>query len=307
MSEENKPNHESTPKNNKVRNLIIFFVLLIIVIQGINWYFHNQSKEKNLATQEELEESYDKIESLTEEMNEKIRQIDSLGGDISELTRLKEQLEEEREKLKATNRYTTRQLLSLKDRVEGYEELLKLKDEEIKNLKAVNEELLTENTGLKKDKIVLSDSISNLKTTREKLASKVAVASRLKAENIKVYAVNSRGKEREGEFKTRHIDKLKVSFNIAENEVAPVEGKEIIIRIIDDKNQVIFDVAKGSGTFEIGGKELFFTSSKEILFDNSRQQLTFVYDKGSDYAEGTYTLEVYTDDYLMGSEKFIVK
>jgi hypothetical protein len=42
---------------------------------------------------------------------------------------------------------------------------------------------------------------------------------------------------------------LKIEFNIAENNVAPIEGKKIIVRIIDENNQVIFDVARGSGTF----------------------------------------------------------
>ena len=33
----------------------------------------------------------------------------------------------------------------------------------------------------------------------------------------------------------------------------------------------------------------------------------FDYEKGSEYDEGQYILEVYTDDYLMGRESFVVK
>ena len=43
------------------------------------------------------------------------------------------------------------------------------------------------------------------------------------------------------------------------------------------------------------------------MFDNTRQKLSFLYDKGSEYASGTYKLEVYTDDYLMGGAQFVVK
>jgi cell division protein ZapB len=103
------------------------------------------------------------------------------------------------------------------------------------------------------------------------------------------------------------VGQLKVEFSIAENDVAPIEGKKIMIRIVDQDGQVIFDVARGSGTFIYNGKEEFYTASQDILFDNSGQKLTYLYDKGSDYASGTYDLEVYTDNYLMGKGQFAVK
>ena len=122
-----------------------------------------------------------------------------------------------------------------------------------------------------------------------------------------VKAVNSKGKERISPFKNRQLEKLKVEFTIAENKVAPVEGKKIVIRVVDENGQVIFDVAKGSGTFMLNGKEEFYTAIQEILFDNTRQKLTFYYEKGSEYASGNYSIEIYTDGYLMGKAQFIVK
>ena len=80
-----------------------------------------------------------------------------------------------------------------------------------------------------------------------------------------------------------------------------------MIRIIDPNGQVVFDVAKGSGTFLIDGKEEFYTSIQTIVFDNSGQRLTFLYEKGSEYALGRYEVEIYTDGYLMGKESFRVK
>jgi hypothetical protein len=35
--------------------------------------------------------------------------------------------------------------------------------------------------------------------------------------------------------------------------------------------------------------------------------LTFLYEKGSDYASGSYSVEIYADDYLMGKTQFSVK
>ncbi|MFN7330993.1 MAG: chromosome segregation protein SMC, partial [Bacteroidota bacterium] len=127
------------------------------------------------------------------------------------------------------------------------------------------------------------------------------------AENIVVKALNEKGKERDSPFKNRWFKKLKVEFNLAENKVAPIEGKKILIRITDTNNQVIFDQGRGSGTFMLNNKEEFYTAAQEILFDNTRQKLTFFYEKGSEYAEGNYLVEVFTEGYKMGEVRFEVK
>jgi hypothetical protein len=44
---------------------------------------------------------------------------------------------------------------------------------------------------------------------------------------------------------------------LQKNDVAPVSGKEILMRIIDDNGNVLFDVARGSGTFELDGERDF--------------------------------------------------
>ena len=79
-------------------------------------------------------------------------------------------------------------------------------------------------------------------------------------------SVNSKGRERESPFRARQLEKLKIEFNLADNKVAPIEGKKIMIRVIDDSGQVLFDVARGSGTFILNDKEEFYTASLYTLF-----------------------------------------
>ena len=122
-----------------------------------------------------------------------------------------------------------------------------------------------------------------------------------------IAAVNSRGKETIGEFKNRQIESIKVTFNIAENKVAPVDGKDVLVRIVAPDGNVLFDVTRGSGTFMFDNREMYFTAKQEILFDNTRQKLSFLYNKGSEYALGIHKVEVYTDGYLMGAGSFTVK
>jgi len=301
----------SQPEQTKKFAIIIALLSIVVIIQGVKIYLDYKDNQQLTVTventQEELQSTLTRLDDISQELDEKIAEITELGGDIQELEEAKADLEKERSQLQRTRKANRSVIAALQDKAEGYEELLKAKDKEIDKLKDLNQELLSENTGLKHTKNQLSDSISSLSKDAEKLASKVTLASQLEAENIGIMAVSDKEKERSSPFRSRHIDKLKVTFAISENKVAPIEGKEIMIRVIDSNEQVLFDVANGSGTFLLNDKETFYTAMQEILFDNSRQTVTFLYDKGSEYNAGAYTMEIYTDDYMMGSGQFVVK
>ena len=303
------PPRQYTPPPRKRNKSGIFITLIIIlaIALGVAVFFTFQKKAQVEDKESELLTAYGRLDSISDVLNVKIQQIEELGGNVEELDSIRTSLEKEKEDLLKNRAYSNRQIRDLNDRLEGYKELLVMKDGEIEELKKVNEVLVTENTELKTERNVLNQTIKDAEKTKEELQQKVKVASQLEAENISVYAVTSGGKEREGEFRARQIDQIKVEFNIAKNDVAPIEGKEIFIRILDENNNPIFDVAKGSGTFVLDGKETFYTAKQDILFDNSQQSLSFSYDKGTEYERGTYNMEIYTDGYLMGSKTFRVK
>jgi peptidoglycan hydrolase CwlO-like protein len=296
------------PRKNNKAAVIIALLSIVVIVQGIKIYLDYKDKaavRQELATSEEnLDNTLQRLNEIKVELDDKIAQIEKLGGDVAELEKVRAEVEVE---LKSVRKRNDKAVRELKDRVEGYEELLKLKDTELERLQSVNKELFTENRSLKTKQNVLNDSINRLAKNTDDLESKVAIASQLKAENVVVMAVNSKGKERTPPFRSRQLEALKVEFNIAENKVAPIEGKKIMIRVLDENGQPIFNVDKGSGTFTLDGKEEFYTSAHDILFDNTKQKLTFLYEKGSDYASGNYIIEIFTDGYKMGTMQFSVK
>lgn len=296
------------PKKNNKTSVIISLLLIIILVQSIKIYLDYKEKvevKEQLATTEtDLASTMQRLNDVNNELSLKIEEIKKLGGDITELEKAKAEVMAE---LKRSNTRSTKAIKELKDKLSGYEELLKVKDEEIKKLESLNKQLYSENKDLKTEKNELNDSLNRLNKNKEELASKVAIASQLKAENISLVSVNERGKEKEPPFRKKQVEKLKIEFSIAENKVAPIEGKKILIRIVDENGQPIFDTNKGSGTFMYEGKEEFFTAAQEILFDNTKQKLVFFYEKGSEYAVGNYTVDIFTEDYKMGTISFAVK
>jgi flagellar basal body-associated protein FliL len=304
MMSEQSSDVKPSGKSGKVL-VVILVVALVLLLGAIATIFVREGNLKQ--TNARLMVAYAQLDSIGEEMDSKIVQIEQLGGNVEELTAVRDSLEREKEGLLEARVRSSKQIATLRNRVEGYRELLVLKDVEISELKKVNQELVVENTELKTERNKLNQTIQAAQQKEAALTEKVQIASRLAAENIAVVALNARGKAREDEFRARQVSKLQVTFNIAKNDVAPVAGKDILMRIKDENDNVLFDVARGSGTFELDGKETFYTAKQEILFDNSRQEVRFLYEKGSEYLPGAYIMELYTDGYLMGSKSFKVK
>jgi len=286
------------------RDIIIAIIVVLVLVQAVNLFIKIRSDK---AFNAEIEQAKEEITILEHELTERKDEILKLGGDVSDLEEAVQQLEEEKDNLIQNKKYTETQLARLRNKVEGFQELLILKDAEIVQLQTLNTELAEENIELKTEKNELTASLNQEFQSRKQLEEKMEIAARLKAENINIYAINSRGRVREDDFKARFIEKIRVEFNIEENEIAPIEGKDIMIRVVGPDENVLFDVASGSGTFMFKGKEEFYTAKQQILFDNTRQKLVFDYDKGSEWLPGQYELQIFTEDYLMGDKSFLVK
>jgi len=336
---------------SKRKTLIWTIAVLFIGLLGGAFYFisenghlqseNGQLQEESLRKEAELQETLLKIASLDRELDLKIKQVLDLGDDVEELIQIQWDLEDEKNQILVSK---NKELGLVKKKIEGYENLLKQMDKEIVQLLAVSKQMHSQIIGLKEERNDLNQTISELNKTQKDLEKKVQIASRLQAENIKIIAISRSGKFREETFKNRQINKLKIEFNIAKNDVALKGARKIMIQITDPDGIILFDVETGSGTFILAGnntakqdilladasqpdpegnilldvatgivafimdgKDEFYTAKQDILFDNSSQKLNFLYDKGSDYPSGLYQVEVYSDGFVIGSSNFTVK
>ena len=89
--------------------------------------------------------AYSRLDSIGNQMQEKIIEIEQLGGNIDTLQMIKDSLETEKAGLLEFRDRSYKEINRLKSRVEGYRELLVMKDTEISELKKVNESLVVEN------------------------------------------------------------------------------------------------------------------------------------------------------------------
>jgi len=305
-------NLDSSEKKGNKKILLTLFIIALIVVNGVLVYLNFKNKDEIEVAQtekeqvsEELKGTSAKLDSISNELDIRIAEVTKLGGDVESLMKMKEQLEADKKSLRGANRLSAR---NYEEKIRTYEELLVARDKEIERVKKVNDQLFTENTTLKTQKNQLNDSINTIEQEKKKLSEQVAIASVLKTENLAINVINAKGKEKSGgEYKSRQVDKIKISFNLAENSVAKIESKDIMMRLIEPDGATLYDTGMGGGTFTADGKEAYYTAKQEILFDNTRQQVSFVYSKGTPYKEGRHTVELYADGFRIGTGTFVIK
>ena len=264
-------------KNNKALKIGMTLALMAIALLA---YFIQEEQQQNLLKEEALTAAFLQMDSLSNELDKRILTISKLGGEIDTLVGIKQKLEEEKKYFLNRDQRQKITLGTLKDKVEGYRQLLLIKDEEINQLTQINEQLTTENIELKNETQVLNQSINNIKLEKKDLNQKVQLLSKLKIEDFIIAAIDVKGKERSDSFRKKHINQLQITFVLSENEVAPIEGKKLWIRVVAPDNNVYYDVNMGSGSFTFLGRELFYTAQKEILYDRSQQKVVVYYEKG---------------------------
>lgn len=308
------------PRQNNSR--ILLWVALVLVLLGINgvlFYLNSQKKTENEQLTTQVQATDTKLQSQIKEYEDLKSNYERQSQDLQKLGQSNDSLEARIASINAdllklrsfkAGSFTVAEQRRFKQRALNLEAQLKQKDEEIAELKKSNENLYTETTTLKERQNKLTDTISTIAKTNRDLSDKVTVASRLQADNIRVSVLNKKDKEKtddKEEFKAKRVDRVKVAFSLARNDVSPKDTKTVYMRILEPDGAALYNLSTGGGTFTVDGQEAFYTMKQDVVFDNSKQALNFVYAKGGDYKIGPHTVELYEGGTLMGKTTFTLK
>src|SRR5690606_21031766 len=223
---------ENKKRSDNGKNILIIVLVILVILSGVKLYRNSidrtQKSEEILILSEDNSELNMRLDSMTFQLDLRIKEIEKLGGDVDSLVSIKDQLILERN---SDRKRTATEIANLNKKIDGYSMLLKQKDGEIIQLRALNQQLYSENKNLKDTKAEIEEEVVKLNIKQQELEEKVNIAATLRAENIVIAAVNSRGRERIDEFRNRHLERLKVSFNLADNKVAQQGTKDIYVQV----------------------------------------------------------------------------
>ena len=313
MSEQNNPTTEKQG-NNKI--ILIVFSLITLGLGGFCFSLSSQLSDAKTLTElnnQENEQKNDEIDGLLSQLGEKeaeytriIQEKEALGYDVSDLEQEREGLLEDirtwKSKAKAAGRDSKKLKKQLEFKNAQYTLELAEKDRQVLFLKGENDSLNTTSQELNQQRHLQARLI-------QAQNAKIKMGSILKGENFKISMKNKKQKTNEKQpFKGSKMEAIVLHFNIADNNIAAYNKKEIAMRLVGPDDAVLYDLSSGGGSLKTNENEtVFYTLKQNLLFDNTNQVMTFPYFKQTEWAEGTYSIQIYADGHIVGKTSFDVK
>lgn len=285
--------------NSSLKAIIAILALLLIGSLGYMYKLSTDNKETINVLETEKSAVMKDLEASKASLDEAIANNTSMSEELiaerDKVQKLMEEVEKSKGDAQSLAKYKA-EAAKLREKVAAL-----MKDVEV--LKQENSKLTTK---IDSTNVVLADSRrvnDTLVSKNDYLAKTVEKGSKLSVLNLQTTAVKqkSSGKQVETD-KASRADVLKVSFMIAENQIAKSGDKTYYVQIIDSKNNVLGD--KKTETF--GDKTLTYSFISTVKYENK----TVKVEKDlpvSNITEGTYFVYIFDKAELVSKSSFILK
>nr|WP_294784578.1 hypothetical protein [uncultured Flavobacterium sp.] len=289
------------PKNNNSSLKAVIAVLAVLLIGSLVYIFKLSSDSEVVKT--ELTTSMTEKESVMKDLQELKATYDAA---IAENTSMSDELIQERDKVVAL----MDDLNKSKGDVSKYRSQVQAMQSKMKTLVAENDELKKQNGVLTTQRdstiVVLGESKKFnevLVGQNEELSKTVERGSKLSVLNTKTaaYKLRSSGKQIETD-KASRADILKISFTIAENQIAKSGDKTYYVQVIDAKNNVLGE----KKTESFGDNTLTYSFKTTVKYENKSVNVSEDL-PGKDFAKGTYFINVFDNDELVSKTSFSLR
>ncbi|SHM18313.1 hypothetical protein [Flavobacterium xinjiangense] len=282
----------------------VIAVLAVLLVGSLVYIFKMTSDTDVVKT--ELKTTLTEKESVMKDLQELKSTYDAA---ISENTSMSDELTQERDKV-------VNLMNDLSKSKGDVASLAKYKTQSVA-LQSKMKVLMAENEGLKKQNTTLTtqrDSavvvIGEAKKSNEALAGQNEELSKVVEKAAKLTVLNTRGSayklkssgKEVATDKASRADVLKISFTIAENQVAQSGTKSYYVQVIDSKNNVLGD--KKTETF--GDNTLTYSFMSNVNYENKTVDVTENL-RGKDFPKGTYFVNIFDKDQLVSKTSFSLK
>lgn len=313
------PNQNFQPKSNQNRTMLWIIICLAVAIVGLGLWFiiASTSQKKQLEeaialkeqaeldmAQKALQDDYDALnnEFAIFENSRQMMLDDSVKAALTqkyETARL--QIEKLNQELKNQKNKSAAEIKKLKDEISTLRNLLRHYVEEINRLNQENQALRTENAEIKDKNQQLTSRVQETTRRNEVLNERMTLAEKLNVTGLMLTPLNKKGKN---EKKVQKARQLKVSFTIPQNNSTPVGEKAIYLRIVSPSGQLLGN----GGTFSFEGASLQATAKKVVEYAGEEiGGVTIYWDVDTALTPGSYTVELFADNYRLVSRSFELK
>ena len=290
---------EQQRSNSSLKAIIIILSILLIgsLVVMYSMSTKNEKAEKELVSEKE---------TLLTELKKAKADYDAA---IAEKTGLSDEL--------IAARANIEKLIAEVEKSKGDVASLTRYKTDYRRLKGDYDRLMAENTRLKEENGTLTvqrDStatalgeskkyIDTLASKNDNLSKTIEKAQKLTITNVKTesYKEKSSGKLVSTD-KARRVDKIKITFTVAGNEVAMAGEKTYYVQVIDPKNNVIGD----KKTEVFGDYTLTYSFITTATYQNKTMDISQMI-PGKDFEKGLYHVNVFDKGVVVGNATFTLR
>ncbi len=296
MEEKRIPENPGTGNLKKIMVLLAVVAVALAAALAYIWIQKsslvnelNLEKEDLTARMVALQNEYASLSSDYDSIN---LQLDSSREEVSQLI-------ERIKKTDATNRAKMRQyekeLGTLRSIMRNY-------IVQIDSLNTLNQKLTADAAAARKEAAESRRQTEELSKTVEDLTGQVAVGAVIKGRGISLEAYNASGKVTDRSSRTV---RLVTTLSLVENDLAPKGPVRVYIRVKGPDGILLTNGTQK--TFEFNGEPMICSASREVDYQGAEVEMTVYLNDISDYVKGSYTVDVYTEQSLLGSAELMLR
>ncbi|GAB4132296.1 MAG: hypothetical protein Fur0041_03470 [Bacteroidia bacterium] len=297
-------------ENNKKLHGIYLSIIGLLAIICIYLSFQYKELKTIIATREikieQVVKERDDVKADLVELREQYEALQtneaSLSKELEEKKAYIEQLLLEAEKHKGDAAY----IAKLKKETQTLRDIMKGYVRTIDSLNQLNAKLVSE----KQQVLVQLDEEKGRtqKVEKEKgeLKQRIDRAALLSTLNVRASGVRmARGGKKETETqKASKVDKIKVSFDLADNDLTVAGAKDIYVRVITPDGKELTKSQDAEHIFTFGGSTGYYAAKKTIDYQNSAMSVLIYCHKAKEedeFVPGKYIIEINADKATIGT------
>ncbi len=173
---------------------------------------------------------------------------------------------------------------------------------QIDSLNTLNKKLTADAAAARREAAESRAANEQLTQQVESLASQVSAGKALKARGVSLLAHYSNDKVGDRHSRVRYMT---ANLSLVENALADKGPVRIYVRVKDPEGILLNN--NESTSFTTGGEVLQATASREVDYEGNEVDLTIYVNDTGEFVKGVYTLEVYTEQGLLGRAECMLR
>lgn len=297
---------------------IIRDVLLVVALIGGGWWIYSLYKQNEAVVAEKTEKENDlanlqltndelrlanQYQEIQMEYAQYENQMQLVANDSLNLKyqAAKQNVEKLLAELNSEKTKSAAQIKKLEDEIATLKGIMRHYVEEIDRLNKENTDLKNENAELKTQSQNLSSQVASYSRENSEMQERINLAEKLIVTGIDMIGLKKNGKKENNITKAKQ---LQVTFTIPKNNSTPVGVKRIYLRITSPEG----DLLGNAGNFKFEGGSLASTAHKDVEYQGDEiSNVTIYYDVTTTLNPGQYRVELFADNYRLGSKTFTMK